>query len=160
MSKLNDTQLIILSAAAQRENRSLHPLPPQTQANAKVVGSLIDRGFAEERETNDTSAVSRIDGDIRFGVFVTDAGMAGIGICKDENAAASAAAKPERKSKSAAVIALLERDQGATMPELIEATGWLPHTTRAALTGIRKKGHAIERSERDGDTCYRIAVAA
>jgi hypothetical protein len=67
MSKLNDTQLIILSTAAQRENRSLHPLPPQTQANAKVIGSLIDRGFAEERETNDTSAVSRIDGDIRFG---------------------------------------------------------------------------------------------
>lgn len=41
-------------------------------------------------------------------------------------------------SKIDGVIALLSREQGATLAELIEATGWLPHTTRAALTGLRK----------------------
>jgi DNA-binding MarR family transcriptional regulator len=60
-------------------------------------------------------------------------------------------------SKTDAVLELLNRDEGATSAELIEATGWLPHTTRAALTGLRKKGHAIERTKRGDQTCYRIA---
>ena len=63
-------------------------------------------------------------------------------------------------SKSAAVVALLERDSGATLAELIAATGWLPHTTRAALTGLRKKGHSIECSKREDATCYRIVKPA
>ena len=63
-------------------------------------------------------------------------------------------------SKTTGVIALLERDKGATLAELIAATGWLPHTTRAALTGLRKKGHLIERSKRGEETCYRIAPRA
>jgi hypothetical protein len=54
------------------------------------------------------------------------------------------------------VLALLSRPDGATLPELIAATGWLPHTTRAALTGIRKKGHHVARTKRDGATCYRV----
>ncbi len=63
-------------------------------------------------------------------------------------------------TKSAAVIALLERESGATLAELVAATGWLPHTTRAALTGLRKKGHVIERSKRGEETCYRIVAGA
>ena len=65
--------------------------------------------------------------------------------------------KPD--SKIARVIDLLQRPEGATLAELIEATGWLPHTARAALTGLRKKGHAIVRDKRDDVTCYRIAGA-
>ena len=65
--------------------------------------------------------------------------------------------KPPRVTKSAAVIALLQRPQGATLAELIAATGWLPHTTRAALTGIRKQGQVIEKVKRGETTCYRIA---
>ncbi len=52
------------------------------------------------------------------------------------------------------------RPDGATLPDLIAATDWLPHTTRAALTGLRKKGHNIARDKRDGVTCYRIVEAA
>lgn len=70
------------------------------------------------------------------------------------------APKPATGSKTTAVIALLERESGATLAELIAATGWLPHTTRAALTGLRKKGHVIERSKRGEETCYRIALRA
>lgn len=69
--------------------------------------------------------------------------------------------KKERPpSKIATVIALLEREQGATLAEMVEATGWLPHTTRAALTGLKKKAHTIARAKRDDVTCYRIAKAA
>ena len=70
------------------------------------------------------------------------------------------ATKPAPVTKVAAVIALLEGSTGATLAELIAATGWLPHTARAALTGLRKKGHLIERSKRGEQTCYRIAPAA
>lgn len=73
---------------------------------------------------------------------------------------ATAATKPERQTKSAIVIALLRRDEGVTLAELVEATGWLPHTTRAALTGLKKKkGHVIEKTKRDEATCYRIVEA-
>ena len=74
--------------------------------------------------------------------------------------AAAAPPLPPKPSKTAAVLALLQRGEGATLPELVAATGWLPHTTRAALTGLRKKGHTIERSKRGDATCYRIAGVA
>jgi hypothetical protein len=52
---------------------------------------------------------------------------------------------------------MLARDKGATLAALVDATGWLPHTTRAAITGLRKRGFAIERTrhERLG-SLYRI----
>lgn len=65
------------------------------------------------------------------------------------------AAKPGA-TKIGKVIALLERKDGATLDEMIGATGWLPHTTRAALTGLKKKGHTIERAKRGDAACYRI----
>lgn len=68
--------------------------------------------------------------------------------------------EPRGPSKIASVIALLEGEQGATLGEMVEATGWLPHTTRAALTGLKKKGHVITKDKRDDVTCYRIAKAA
>jgi hypothetical protein len=43
----------------------------------------------------------------------------------------------------------------------MEATGWLPHTTRAALTGLRKLGYAVVRERvHGGNSIYRIATAA
>jgi hypothetical protein len=47
---------------------------------------------------------------------------------------------PRDRSKLAQVIELLGRADGATIVDLTPATGWLPHTTRAALTGLRKQG--------------------
>lgn len=69
------------------------------------------------------------------------------------------AAKPH-ETKIGKVIALLERKEGVTLDEMVEATGWLPHTTRAALTGLKKKGHMIERDKRGDTTCYRITRSA
>jgi hypothetical protein len=65
---------------------------------------------------------------------------------------------PRGGSKLARVIALLERVHGATIEELIAATGWLAHTTRAALTGLRKRGYAvaIDRSDDKRGSFYRI----
>jgi hypothetical protein len=64
---------------------------------------------------------------------------------------------PRAGSKLGRVIDLLQRSEGATIPNLIEATGWLPHTTRAALTGLRKRGYAVARERIDkGESIYRI----
>jgi hypothetical protein len=68
---------------------------------------------------------------------------------------------PRQGSKLAGVMALLGRKQGAGIEELTSATGWLPHTTRAALTGLRKRGYAIERSRSEqGGSVYRIVTSA
>lgn len=81
---------------------------------------------------------------------------------------ARAAASPTRVAKPAAkphskigkVILLLRRPEGATLAEIVEMTGWQPHTARAALTGLKKKGYRIDRTKRDEATCYRIADVA
>lgn len=72
-------------------------------------------------------------------------------------ATASAGEPTQADSKIARVLSLLRRDNGVTLTELTEATGWLPHSTRAVLTGLRKKGHLIYREKRDGVSCYHIA---
>ncbi|MDG6078937.1 DUF3489 domain-containing protein [Erythrobacter litoralis] len=70
------------------------------------------------------------------------------------------AAAPKRETKIDKVIALLKRKQGATLDEMVKATGWLPHTTRAAMTGLKKKGHTITRDKRGELSCYRITKSA
>jgi Protein of unknown function (DUF3489) len=71
------------------------------------------------------------------------------------------AASPRPGSKQARVIEMLCEEKGATLNALTGETGWLPHTTRAALTGLRKRGFAIERTREEGsDSIYRIVTAA
>ena len=67
---------------------------------------------------------------------------------------------PRQGTKIARVVELLQRDQGAKLDELIAATGWLPHTARAALTGLRHRGYDVrlERGETGRASVYR-AVA-
>jgi len=66
-------------------------------------------------------------------------------------------AKPS--SKSNLVLGMLQRTGGATIAQLVAATGWLPHTTRAALTGLKKKGHEIASEKAEGeDRVYRVVA--
>lgn len=71
-------------------------------------------------------------------------------------AEAPAAAAPVTTIDS--VIALLRKSPGAALTDLTAATGWLPHTTRAALTGL-KKGHVITKAKVEGVTRYTIAAS-
>lgn len=74
--------------------------------------------------------------------------------------APSAAPTARVGTKQALLVDMLAREKGASIDELTAATGWLPHTTRAALTGLRKKGHAVDRDRDSGVTRYRILKAA
>ncbi len=62
-----------------------------------------------------------------------------------------------RITKSATVIKLLSRNRGASLVEIMSATQWQPHSGRAFLTGLRKKGTVLlKETRRDGETSYRI----
>lgn len=179
MTKLTDTQAILLSTAARRDGGHLLP-PPETLETIsarlrKAVATLIKRDLAREVDTSDAGAAWREEGERRFGAVITNAGLAAIGIepeqPSDDDPAPPQPSQPEAdivppassaggQTKAAMVLGLLQRNQGATLDELVTATGWLPHTTRAALTGLRKKGHAIDRGKRDDATCYRVMVEA
>ncbi len=68
---------------------------------------------------------------------------------------------PTKITKTDAVIRLLRRSSGATIAQLQKSTGWQPHSVRAALTGLRKKGHDVQRDKNaKGVTVYRITKAS
>ncbi len=68
---------------------------------------------------------------------------------------------PKAETKAKLVERLLKARNGASLTELVEATGWQAHTRRAFLTGLRKKGKAPIRDKRkDGTTFYKLATAA
>lgn len=72
-------------------------------------------------------------------------------------AVASADKKPNRTDQ---VVGLLKRKGGASVPQIMEETGWLPHTTRAFLSaGLLKKGIKVTSEKEDGVRVYRLAAA-
>ena len=76
--------------------------------------------------------------------------------------ASTVARAPREGSKLDRVLGMLSTDAGATIAEIIAATNWLPHSTRAVLTGLRKRGYelSLTRGEREGASVYRIAGPA
>lgn len=64
---------------------------------------------------------------------------------------------PRAGTKQAKLVSLLSRKSGATLAAASETLGWQTHTTSATMTGLRKRGYAIERQARDGKpSIYRI----
>ena len=202
MTKLSDTQAILLSAAAQRADGNLLPLPGSLRGGAatKVVGALLARGLAREEVTDRTTradsalnTVWRNEDDGRAVLLrITPAGLAAIGIEPAGEPAAATAGEPvayrfnegtnsagepaagrggrrrrSRRRRSAAgrrrrppptepsrapaprktrddtkqaqLIAMLRRKEGATIAQIVAATGWQPHTVRGAFAGALKK---------------------
>ena len=175
--KLTDTQLVMLSAAAQREHRCIAAPPSLKGAAAqKIATKLVAAGLAKETKAKPGAHVWRRDDatGLAYALKVTPAGLMAIAIedaeaaepavqisppatgevptnIVDHEAAAenvavlTVIAMPREGSKLAAVVDLLRREDGATIDQLADAMGWLPHTTRAALTGLRKRGFEIDR---------------
>ncbi len=64
---------------------------------------------------------------------------------------------PQGRTKQTLLLELISREGGATLEELTSVTGWLPHTTRAAITALRKRGHKVRRERIDGISRYMVA---
>ena len=160
MTRLSDLQSILLSTASRRKGGKILPWPESVdpRGGVKAVAALLRRGFVEQR--------TGVGAEGEAHIHITTAGLQAIGIetdvaeKEDEVTSAGPEASPSRPTKAALLLALVSRPDGAVMSDLIEATGWLPHTVRAALTGLRRKGHAIGRSVRDGHSCYHSGSAS
>ena len=167
MTKLTETQTIILSAGAQRPENIALPLPKGLAgAAAKMaVTKMIERGWLLEvdanlrrgeplwRETGDGHGTTLV---------VTDAGLLAIGIepvvaktadpihGQTADAPSVKTPTPRTGTKQATLISMLRGPDGATIEEIMTATGWLAHTARGAMSGaLGKKLGLVVTSEKD-----------
>ena len=192
MPKLTDTQLVILSAAARRQDGTVLPLPRSLKVNkaaaTTVLKSLLKKGLVAERPAAADEAHWRETRDGgRTALVIANAGLQAIGVDVDRKTSkqsSSTKARPKQRSrraepklsgskprgkkspptvrqgtKQALLIDLLKRKKGATIEEIVEATGWQPHSVRGAISGALKKklGLAVTSERVDGrGRTYRI----
>ena len=70
---------------------------------------------------------------------------------------APSADRPRASTKRAVLMGMLERPGGASVAEIGQRLGWLPHTVRAAITGLRHAGREVTRSKHaTGRSVYRL----
>ena len=167
MPKLTDTQLVILSAAAGRKTRTVLPLPKSLKINkgaaTNVLKALLKKSLVEETPAAPRDESWREDdAGHKMVLTITDAGLAAL----DGEPGGPAPKRTRKRSVSASncgtptgkagtILALLSRPKGARINELQKATGWQAHSIRAAITGLRKRGITVTRSQDDGVTVYR-----
>jgi hypothetical protein len=185
-AKLTENQTALLKSASRREDRYF-VLPSNLKGGAaqKVAAKLIAEGLAKEIKAKAGAPIWRRDdeSDQAYALKLSAAGAKTIAADEErggkpapasatheppsdsmdsseapDQAADPSKAPPRKGSKLASVIALLRRSEGATILALTEATGWLPHTTRAAITGVRKRGYSVvlDRSA-EGASVYRLS---
>ena len=158
---LSATQTQVLQHAALHTEGRLLWFPENLKggAKAKVLGSLSKRDL-----------ITSLGPDW----FVSAAGYAALGLPRRapvtlaaldaviDNAQAEAEPTQRTPSKQAQVLALLQRDEGATLQQMCALTNWQAHTMRGALAGAFKKklGLTITSSkDAGGERTYRLAPA-
>jgi hypothetical protein len=172
---LSDMQRILLSTASQREDGHVLPLPETLKGkegpSKPALTALLKKELISETHTKNPAQQWREDGEWRIGLIIAQAGLEAIGVVGEASLKRSSSEVrahnranpapshiPSRRAgtKQGAVIALLKRENGASLTEIVDATGWLAHTSRAALTGLKKKGYLLEKDKTEGVTRYRI----
>ena len=147
--KLTATQTLILNTTLQSPDGRLSWFPDNLKGGArdKVLGSLLRQGLIQ------------IDGESHR---VTDLAYEALGLPVPPASIEPIKAAPRTRenTKQAQIIAMLQRPEGATINQIIEVTGWQPHTVRGTLAGaFKKKLGLLIVSEKDSQAnrVYRIA---
>jgi hypothetical protein len=174
VTKLTDAQFVVLSSASQRPDRLLALRDDAHPSIGKTVNALLRRSLLEETPVRRGQPCWRRDeNDKPIGAKITDTGLSALGIIPENlatnagqptdhrnGAVASTAWLAKPGTKQAELIERLRHEDGATIAGLSEAMGWLPHTTRAALSGLRQKGIVLLKlASPEGAPVYRIAAA-
>ena len=165
MTDLTDTQSLILGTACARENGLIFPVTANLKGGAvgNVCKSLLKRGLIEEIPAADPDTVWRHSEAGSLTLRATPLGRSTLGLGTE--AAAPAVVPdlmpPNQRSgtKQAQLIAMLRAPEGATIEEIVTATGWLAHTVRGSISGALKKklGLTITSEKVDGrGRCFRI----
>jgi hypothetical protein len=183
---LTAAQLRVLTAAAQRSDRLVLPLPPEQRARGgarpKLLATLMERELVQEVPVDDAEIAWRsAEGDCRLALRLTAAGWAAAGspelgsVAPEDgtvtqpaavpagatsgapalDTVSEAPARPSPAGKLGQVLEAISTEPGATLAEITVLTRWLPHTARAALTGLRQRGFSIQLVEQDGRKAYR-----
>lgn len=183
MVRLSDSQAVVLGAACQRADRSVYPLTTKLPgaAAAKVLGSLVKKGFIEELQAKPQDTVWREDKKKgRLTLRATPAAFEALGIdppsgaetVTDTDAVGGTSRKAKKgkaketpatraNSKQAQLIEMLKSRDGATIEEIVKKFDWQAHTVRGAIAGALKKklGLRVESEKVEGrGRVYRIAV--
>jgi hypothetical protein len=144
MTDLSKSRLVTILSALDGERRS----PANKDATLKAIGRSAERlGLSTEAVL--AAAPGLLDGRLD-----ADSWRAQL--------SEPPAKKPRRSregTKEAQLIAMLRRPEGATIAQVIAATGWQPHTVRGAISGALKKKRGLDvTSEKNaaGERVYRI----
>jgi hypothetical protein len=158
MTDLSRSQLVTILSALDGERRS----PANKDAALRAIGRRAERlGLTAEAVL--AAAPGLLDGRLDADAWL--ARLTEPPAPPAEATDADSAAEPRRPrsregTKEALLVAMLRRPEGATVAQVIEATGWQPHTVRGAISGAlkKKRGLAVT-SEKDeaGERVYRIA---
>jgi Protein of unknown function (DUF3489) len=189
MPRLTDPQMVLLSSAAQRDDGALLPLPKRVKleprARTRVFNALLKKELVSEQPAPpDAPAWRETENGRRFMLVINPAGLEAIGVEPEgerEEPEKSAKAKHSRKRKKtsqepekatspgvrpgtklALLIEMLDRDSGATIAEIVDATGWQQHSVRGAISGTIKKKLGLTVSsdvEENRGRVYRIKKA-
>jgi hypothetical protein len=181
---LTDTQLILLSAASQRDDLLFaRPSTINARAADAAIAAVVRRGLAAEVTTVRDQPHWHLDeGRGPIGYRISGRGLAALGLPADDDGSAvdpgpDDGLRPTKRhpgqrhpgqrhpgsrsgTKPDLILALLARPEGATIDDLIQVTGWLPHSVPAAISGLRRGGAGIIRTPDDRGTVYRLDASS
>lgn len=156
--RLTDNQLKLLGRAATAGGMLVSP---SAFRERRTCVSLCSRGLfhriSEEAHTYQLTD----EGWAGLGLkppaeLPSPAGIPGSADANPINEEQQAAGVPRQGSKMSLVVELLSCAEGGSISQIRERTGWLPHTCRAALTGLKKRGYQIDKNDNARPAQYRI----
>ena len=174
--ELTKIQRVILEAAARSANLAAWPLPKRLKLSAGSAGlvlkALLAKGLLKQQQAMGTDPIWKEEGGKHVTLVITKAGFAACGIVAGEQASKGSVPAnkgvvagvtndhphtPRAGSKLAMLVALLGREEGATVEEMAEATGWKEHSVRGVLSATlqRRFGLVIVSAKVEGARVYK-----
>jgi hypothetical protein len=143
MTDISKTQLVMILSALDGERRS----PANKDAALKAIGKSAER-LGLNAEAVLAAAPGLLDGRLDADAWRAQLTEPTVPPAAEPTGAEGAAEPRQPRSregtKEALLIGMLRRPEGATIAQVIEATGWQPHTVRGAISGALKKKRGLD----------------